>query len=64
MKTGHAAIKTLQSLRMSNPPFTDDDEGCPKGGVCVVSGTGVDLGLPVGLGTGEAGLCSREHAGG
>ena len=26
---GHAAIKTLQSLRMSNTPFTDDNEGRP-----------------------------------
>ena len=39
---GHAAIKNLQSLCMSNPPFTDDDKGRPECGVCVVCGPDVN----------------------
>ena len=62
----HAAIKALQSSRMSNPTFTDDNEWRPQGGVCVASRPGVDHrhhGLPVGLGTGETGLsrCKLEN---
>ncbi len=52
---------------MSNPPFTDDNEWRPQGGVRVVSGATVDHrhhGLPVGLGTGETGLCRCQHTGG
>ena len=40
-------------------PFIDDNEGRSEGGVCVVSGAIVNHGLPVGLGTGETGLCIR-----
>ena len=54
---GMLAIKTLQSLCMSNPPFTDDNEGRPQGRVCLAGWAGVDHGLPPGrFGTGETGL--------
>ena len=64
---GHAAIKILQSSRMSNSTFTDDNERCPQGGVRVLCGPGVDHGhhgLPVCLGTRETGLCHCQHTGG
>ena len=47
---------------MSNPPFTDDNEGRPQGEGRVLCGPGVDHGhhgLPVCLGTGETGLSRR-----
>ena len=50
-----------------NPPFIDDDEGRPQGGVCVISGTSVDHGqhgLPVCLGTWKIGLRRCQLAGG